>query len=379
MSGFYVHIPFCARRCPYCDFAIHIGAKADFRAAYLDALQREISASESETVINSIFFGGGTPTELGSAELSDLLQLIFDNFNIAPDAEISIEANPENLTKEKLQALRVAGFNRLSLGAQSFDQSALQMLGRRHAPSEIEAVIERARGLNWPQISIDLIYAVPGQSRADWQNTLHRALQLKLEHISCYALTIESGTPFARRVAQGRLLPLEDDAQAEFMRDAMDILSEAGLERYEVSNYARPGYESRHNLNYWRGGDYLAVGCGAHGHYKGHRFWNERSAPLYVKKMQGGTARAGEEFLTVEERFDEIVALGLRLREGINLENATRLLDFDVRGALQSSNAWPFLLEEGILQQQQSENSTILRLNSKFWPVADAVAARLLT
>lgn len=383
MLGFYIHIPFCARQCPYCDFAIHVGADAAFRAAYIKVLRCEIANAlreqkehEPQSQLTSIYLGGGTPTELDEADLAGLLQLISGHIEIAPQAEITIEANPENLTLEKLKLLRRAGFNRLSLGAQSFEESALQILGRRHAAADIERVVAQAREANWPHVSLDLIYAVPGQSRAAWQQTLQRAVQLQLDHISCYSLTIESGTPFARRVEKGRLVPVEDDIQADFMSDAMEILGEAGLLRYEVSNYARRGAESQHNLNYWRGGNYLAAGCGAHGHRVGHRYWNERSATLYIQQMQfGGTARQGEEFLTPSERLSELVLLGLRLREGLNLNRAAQLLNFDVRSALSQSRAWKMLISQGILHEENG----FLHLNPVAWPVADGVAARLLS
>lgn len=383
MLGFYVHIPFCARRCPYCDFAIDIGSKADFRAAYVQALRQEIEFAIAEqkkhdanSVLSSIYCGGGTPTELHEDTLAGLLQLIFENISVAPHAEITIEANPENLSFEKLKALRAAGFNRLSLGAQSFDDNALHLLGRRHGPRDIERVVEQARAAEWPQISVDLIYAVPGQNRDAWQKTLRRAVDLQLDHISCYSLTIESGTPFARRVEKGRLVPVEDDLQADFMSDAMEILCSAGISRYEVSNYARCGCESQHNLNYWRGGDYLAAGCGAHGHRAGHRWWNERNAQSYTLKMQqNGSARVGEEFLSASERLSELVLLGLRLREGLNLQAARELLNFDVAAALHGAKAWPFLTAQGVLR----EENQVLYLNPQSWPVADAVAVQLLS
>ncbi|HEY0073710.1 MAG TPA: radical SAM family heme chaperone HemW [Abditibacteriaceae bacterium] len=383
MLGFYVHIPFCARRCPYCDFAIHVGADVSFRAAYVEALRSEIEIAlrkqqtlDTESEISSIFFGGGTPTELEVSDLSGLLNLIGERGKIAEDAEITIEANPENLTLEKLRTLRQAGFNRLSLGAQSFEEKSLKMLGRRHTPHDVETTINQAREAGWRQVSLDLIYAVPGQSRQSWQSTLHQAAQLKLQHISCYALTIESGTPFARRVEKGRLIPVEDDKQADYMSDAHEVLSAAGLARYEVSNYAQAGCESRHNLNYWLGGNYLAVGCGAHGHRVGHRWWNERDTRRYTQMMQEtGSARIGEEWLTPEDRWNELVLLGLRLREGLDLNAASQKLNFDAYELLHSSTTWPVLKSEGILR----EEAGILHLNPAFWSVADAVVARLLS
>ncbi len=383
MLGFYVHIPFCARRCPYCDFAIQIGGGEAGRAQYAAALRceiegvlREQSALEPERAVTSIFFGGGTPTELEAEELNAILKTIFDGIGVAPDAEITIEANPENLSEEKLMKLRAAGFNRLSLGAQSFDAVALKTLGRVHAPQDIESVIALARRAGWQNVSLDLIYAVPGQSRASWQDTLRCAADLSIEHVSCYSLTIEPQTAFARRAASGKIVPLHDDAQSELMDDAEAILGAAGVVRYEVSNYARRGFESRHNLNYWLGGDYLACGNGAHGHRAGHRWWNERAAVRYVEMVNAdGSARGGEEFLTTSERLSEIVVLGLRLRAGFSLEAASCCLNYDVRGALQQSRAWRVLTEQGLLREDKGN----LRLAPTALAVADAIALRLLT
>ncbi len=381
MLGFYVHIPFCARRCPYCDFAVQIGGAA-LRNAYVAALRREIAAtlraqasSEPGRALTSIYFGGGTPTELDDQELSGLLRLICEGIAVAPDAEITIEANPENLSAAKLAALRTAGFNRLSLGAQSFDDTALKTLGRAHTPRDIESVVAAARRTDWRNVSLDLIYAVPGQSRRSWQETLRRAASLDALHVSCYSLTIEPHTAFWRRVEAGKIVPVGDDAQAHLMADAEAILGEAGIVRYEVSNYARPGFESRHNLNYWRGGDYLACGNGAHGHHAGHRWWNERAARRYVALMnERGTARAGEEFLTPRERLCEIVLLGLRLREGFSLGEASRRLNLDARHLLGQGVAWRILTEQGLLREDKGN----LRLAPPALAVADAVAARLL-
>ncbi|MDQ3814592.1 MAG: radical SAM family heme chaperone HemW [Armatimonadota bacterium] len=380
MLGLYVHIPFCARRCPYCNFAIHIGARENFVADYLAMLRRELEAALDEQVayaaaqpLTSIYFGGGTPTSLSAEQLADLLRLIRDRIAVAPDAEISIEANPDGLDEAKLTALCAAGWNRISFGAQSFDDAALKQLGRTHTAAQIEAVFEVARRAGFNNINVDLIFAVPGQSRASWQDTLARATALRPEHLSCYSLTVETGTPFARRVQQGRLIPVENDEQAVLMQDAERILHAAGWRRYEVSNYARPGYECRHNLNYWRGGDYLACGCGAHGHRQGHRWWNERAAPRYVSLIrERGTARVGEEWLTPRERLNEIVLLGLRLSEGFHLDEVSRQLGLDARGEL--NGRLQNLMAHGLLQDAQGT----IRLAPQAVPLADAVAARLL-
>ena len=335
----------------------------------------EHARCDSARPITSIFFGGGTPTELPAAVLGALLGQIRDGTSLAADVEITIEANPENLDEEKLSALREAGFNRLSLGAQSFDAAALKTLGRVHLPDEIDAVVLNARRAGWDNIGLDLIYAVPGSSRDVWRETLRRAAQGEVEHVSCYSLTIEPHTAFARRVEAGKIVPQTDDEQAELMNDADELLGAAGIRRYEVSNYARPGRESLHNLNYWLGGDYLACGNGAHGHRAGHRWWNERAAKKYIDAMrQSGTARAGEEFLTAEQRLAEVVVLGLRLPMGFSLDAASALLGKDVRADLRSRPAWPVLTGEGLLREAKGN----LILAPQALSLADAVTARLL-
>ena len=382
MFGFYLHIPFCARRCPYCDFAIHIGARESFVADYVSALRREIEiAAQNEAgnqrELTSIFFGGGTPTFLDSGVLASLLQLILDNFSVAQNVEITIEANPENLDWEKLEVLRNAGFNRLSLGVQSLDDDALQFLGRVHRAADVEAAVLRAREIGWENISLDLIYAVPNQPLESWKKTLQRSTSLPIQHVSCYSLTIEDDTSFGRRAAKGVLIPIVDDAQADQMQVAQEVLESTGFSRYEISNYARPGRESKHNRNYWNGGDYLAVGCGAHGHQNGTRWWNERDAEKYVALMETpnldfGSARAGQEVLTSRQRLDELVMLGLRTREGFSISEVSAKLGLDARSTLNGA------LTELLAQNWLIESGDVVRLSPHAFPVADAIAAKLL-
>jgi len=378
MPGLYVHVPFCARRCPYCDFAIKVGAPAELVRDYVAALKRELEtvldehARNDGRAIETIFFGGGTPTFLDGEVLAGILKLIFERAEIAPDAEISTEANPDGLTEEKLSVLRRAGWNRISLGAQSFDDEALEKIGRTHRAADIERVVATARGVGFQNISLDLMFALPGQSRASWRETLRRAIDLEPQHLSCYSLTIEDETPFARRVARGQLLPMADDDQADLMNDAEELTGAAGIERYEVSNYARGGFACRHNLNYWRGGDYLAVGCGAHGHRNGHRWWNERDARRYVQLMnKQGSARGGEEFLSPCERLNEIVMLGLRLCDGFSLDETSRKLGFDAARELNGR------LEEMVRNGKVRRNSGVLSCPAL--ALADGVAARLMS
>lgn len=376
--GLYLHVPFCARRCPYCDFAVTPNARPQLVEDYVAALKRELKsvlahhATQDNRPISTVFFGGGTPTELSSAELGGLIQLVRDNANVAHDVEISTEANPENLSAQMLTELRAAGFNRLSLGVQSFDDAALQILGRVHRAADAECVVKNARVAGWENISLDLIYAVPGQSRDSWQNTLQRAFALAPEHLSAYALTIEGETNFARRVGRGDLIPLDDDSHADLMNDVEEAARAAGLRRYEVSNWARAGRECRHNQNYWRGGDYLAAGCGAHGHIDGHRWWNERDTKTYVAHiLNQGAARCDEEWLSPRQRWNEIVMLGVRTREGFSLARS-RTFGFDARA--EWNGALSKLEEQGVVR----EAGGYLVLADEAFAVADAVAARLM-
>ncbi len=383
MSGFYIHVPFCARRCPYCDFAIQVGAAAKLKTDYVAALHRElIAVSNSDEArvlapLRTIFFGGGTPTELAPPTLGALLQSVRDNIEVAPDAEISIEANPENLTEKYLVELRAAGFNRLSMGAQSFDDDVLQRIGRRHASTRIVEAMQAARRAGWDNVSLDLMFALPGQSRASWRETLQRALELSPEHVSCYALTIEEGTPFWKRAARGELPILPDEAQAELMDDAFRLTKSAGIVRYEVSNYARAGRECRHNMNYWRGGDYLAAGCGAHGHFQGKRFWNVRGVTEYAARVLAGkSARDDEENLDAMARLNERVMLGIRLREGFSPDQLARDLNLDVSALLQKP--LETLRAQNLLREWNDERGRVLALCDETFVLADAVAVQLM-
>jgi oxygen-independent coproporphyrinogen-3 oxidase len=382
MLGLYVHIPFCAHRCPYCDFAVLAGRQGDFVATYVATLHAELEsvlgkAQSNECAgreLTSIFFGGGTPTRLDGEVLASLLNTIRVNFPLAAGAEITIEANPEDATLAKLATLFAAGWNRISFGAQSFDASELKFLGRHHDASQIEMAVDTARAAGFENISLDCIYALPKQTLPQWQNTLERIVALNVPHVSCYSLTIEDGTAFKRRVTRGTLHPLADETQAVMMQTAGEFLGRSGLERYEISNYAKVGFRSMHNENYWRGGDYLACGNAAHGHLNGRRWWNERDPKRYVEVFgERGTAVVGDEVLTPRARLDEIAMLGLRRPEGFDLCEASQKLGFDVRQEL--NGALVDLTAAGVLE---IENDRV-RLSAESLPVADAVTSRLLT
>ena len=374
VPGIYVHIPFCARRCPYCDFAVTVNARADFRAAYVAALTRELKSElgQHDAIWETIFFGGGTPTELSAATLNALLGTIRASGKLAPGAEIALEANPENLDLAYLCELKSGGWNRLSLGAQSFSASALERFGRAHSPQRIENVVLWARQAGFDNVSLDLIYGDGFTPLPVWRETLERAVALQVEHLSCYSLTIEPGTHFGHLAARGKLSLPNDDAQADLMDEAARLLGAASLERYEVSNWAKPGFECRHNLNYWRGGNYLAAGCGAHGHWNGRRSWNVREAVTYITRMENGEAREGEETLEARQRLCEIVALGVRMREGFDVDEVGARLDLDARALLRGP--LEALTNAGFLQWSGAR----VRPAPESLAVADGLAARLL-
>ena len=352
-----------------------VNTRASFRAAYVAALTRELQSelATTEAQFDTVFFGGGTPTELPAATLNALLQTIRASGQLAPDAEISLEANPENLDTPYLAELRAGGWNRLSLGAQSFSADALQKFGRAHEPQRIDEVVKAARAAGFGNVSLDLIYGEGFTSRAVWRETLRRAAALEVEHLSCYSLTIEPGTHFGALAARGLLQVPTDDAQADLMDEAAAILGEAAMERYEVSNWARAGFECRHNLNYWRGGDYLAAGCGAHGHWNGRRWWNTRDAKTYIARIESeGHAREGEENLDARQRLSERVALGVRCREGFDLDELQTRLHLDARALL--GEGLEFLTQAGALEREGAR----VRPAPGTMAIADGVALRLL-
>ncbi len=320
--GVYVHIPFCATRCDYCDFATWTD-RAHLIDAYVEAcrtdLDRRFEAAEISEA-SSVFFGGGTPSLLEAADLVSILERI----PLAPGAEVTVECNPDSVDDAKLAAYRAGGVTRLSFGVQSMAPHVLAALGRTHDPANVDRAVAGARAAGFATFNLDLIYGTPGETVADWQATLERALGLEPPHLSAYALTIEPATVLGRAVADGAPAPVDDD-QATKYEIADDLLSASGLPWYEVSNWARPGHECRHNLHTWRAGSYLAIGCAAHGHRDGHRWWSVRTPERYVERVRSGAdPTAGAEHLDVEARAEEALALALRTRAGAVLPHAAR-------------------------------------------------------
>ncbi len=315
--GVYVHIPFCSHRCDYCDFATWTD-RVHLVQSYVDAcatdLRRRVERGDL-TSASSVFFGGGTPSLLTSQQLAAILHEI----PVDSGAEISVECNPDSVDQAKLDGYAASGVNRLSLGVQSMRPHVLRALGRTHDPDNVAKAVAMARASGFRRLNVDLIYGTPGESLADWDATLREALALAPDHISAYALTVEPGTPLGLMVAQGTRRAPDDDDQADKYILTDEVLEDAGLSWYEISNWARPGQECRHNELYWRGGEYLGIGCAAHGHTAGRRWWNVRTPERYIARVTAGESpEAGAEVIDERVRAEEELALGLRTRRGVS-------------------------------------------------------------
>lgn len=314
--GLYVHIPFCAAKCSYCDFysLAHREDRMDDYCAALTAHLREVAPRMQGQQADTVYFGGGTPSYLGAKRLTALLKTIRKGYALTADAEITLEANPDSAGDAKaLKALRKAGFNRLSLGVQAMDDEMLRSIGRIHTARQVKEAVSAGRKAGFDNISIDLIYGLPGQTMTHWQNTLTDAIALGPEHISCYGLKLEEGTPLWQR-RQEADLP-DDDAQADMYLWAVEALAAAGYGQYEISNFARPGRESRHNLRYWRMAPYAGFGPGAHSDFGNLRFAYRRDLEGYIA---GDMALSEREEIQPRERCMEYIMLSLRTAAGIS-------------------------------------------------------------
>jgi len=294
MTALYLHIPFCRHRCSYCDFNTYTTI-GDLQEPYVAALAREIewvgAAAPARSPVETIFFGGGTPSLLTPAQVGALLAAARRAFDLAPDAEITMEANPETIDDEWPAAVRALGVNRLSFGVQSADAGELALLGREHDFATAVRAVEMARAAGFDNLNLDLIYGLPGQSVADWERTLAAVLPLGVEHISLYCLTIEPGTPMERWLHNGTIMAPDPDTAADQYEAACGAMAAAGYGHYEISNWARPGRECRHNLVYWRNEPYLGLGAGAHGSAGGYRYQVVRQPRAYIKRMTNDELR----------------------------------------------------------------------------------------
>ena len=376
LFGVYVHWPFCMAKCPYCDFNSHVHRGAFDEAAYVEAYTREIAHFAAQTqgrTVQSIFFGGGTPSLMHPRSVEAILEAIATHWSVAPNAEITLEANPTSVEAERFRGYRAAGVNRVSLGVQSLREGPLAELGRRHTVDEAIRAVRLAQSI-FPRSSFDLIYARPKQTLSDWEDELKEALWLAQGHLSLYQLTIEMGTRYFDLWSNGKLKMPDEELSADFYELTQDLTRDAGLPAYEISNHARPGQESIHNLIYWRYGEYAGIGPGAHGRLlidgQRHATAMEKLPFEWQKRVSArGHGMATDDILSWEEEGDELLVMGLRLREGIDPRRFATL-----SGRQISAHQIAELKKIGFVETLPNGN---LRVTDKGWPVLDAVVADL--
>jgi len=323
-AGLYLHFPFCNIRCGYCDF-FTVTKKPDLIPAYLEALmtEAEIYAKDSawqSRPFSTIFFGGGTPSLLQLGQISSLLNHFQKQFNFCPEVEITLETNPNTVNREKLASFLSAGINRLSFGVQSFHTHELNFLDRDHSQNHSLSAFENARQVGFENISVDLIHSLPGQSMQDWRYNLKRTIAIAPEHISAYCLTYEEGTPLSVLKQKGKFKPAAEERQREIQLTTIDFLEKSGYPQYEISNFAKPGFESQHNQKYWDGSPYLGLGPSSHSYAVNQRWWNIANLNGYIKSLKNNILPVQEmETLTSEAFSFEKIYLGLRQMQGVNL------------------------------------------------------------
>ena len=329
--SFYIHIPYCVKRCGYCDFNTYTPSELmgpDLESVsknYISAVLKEIELAQ-KTVgaaeVPSIFFGGGTPSLMPAAELARVIQEIRDRFELSPDIEITIEVNPDSVSLDFLEKMRQAGANRISMGMQSAVPHVLKVLDRTHNPENVSTAVEKARKAGFEHVSVDLIYGAPGESVSDWQQSVTSALQLPIDHISAYALIIEKGTKLAAQISRGEVQMPPDEETAEKYLIADSAFEAAGFNWYELSNWSKPGGQCRHNIAYWNGSMWWGVGPGAHSYFDNRRWWNVKHPATYQQKINAGESPVqSEEILSEENLADEYLMLQIRRREGIPHRN----------------------------------------------------------
>jgi oxygen-independent coproporphyrinogen III oxidase len=360
----YLHVPFCARRCSYCDFAIAVRRDVP-SAAYTDATLREWGGWQNHEIwaespgVESVYFGGGTPSRLEPGAIARILQRIAADRAVAPGAEVTLEANPDDVTREAARGWRAAGVSRVSLGAQSFDPAVLGWMHRTHSAEQIGTAVATLRNAGIAELSLDLIFGLPAALGRNWRADLDQGLALRPDHLSLYGLTIEDHTPLARWTARGEVAPVDEDRYAAEFLQADAVMRQAGYEHYEVSNYALPGRQARHNSAYWRRAPFIGIGPSAHSGWGANRRWNLREWAAYERAMSAGESPvAGNERLDEEAVELEELYLGLRTREGISRDRLPR----------HTAEAW---IDAG----WAAESGGTVRLTPEGWLRLDALTA----
>ncbi|MDW3208787.1 MAG: radical SAM family heme chaperone HemW [Reichenbachiella sp.] len=373
MAGIYIHIPYCKQACHYCDF--HFSTNLNTKSDLIDAILKEIELQKhyllGET-IETIYFGGGTPSILSTQELSTILQNIYENFSIGENPEITLEANPDDLGQSKLEELKAAGINRLSIGIQSFDNQILSYFNRAHNSQMAINSVWNAKQIGFQNISIDLIFGVPNQSLDALEKDLKQALKLSTPHISIYGLTIEENTVFGKWEKQDKLTPINEDLAAEHLTLIMNTLAASGYEQYEISNFCLPGFESRHNSSYWHRKKYLGLGPAAHSYNGTERQFNHANNIKYIKSLNSNELPISIEKLSIEDQINEMILTQLRLKEGLNHASLKKNFDFEM--LVERKDHIQKFLQMNLLEI----DGNFLRLTSNGKLLADFITEKLI-
>lgn len=374
MAGIYIHIPFCRQACNYCNF--HFSTSLHYKNDFVAALLREIELHSKANYLQSqsietIYFGGGTPSILQIEELEQIMQQLHQYFSVDASAEITLEANPDDVTDEKLQGWKQLGINRLSIGIQSLFEEDLRWMNRAHTAAEAKQVISKARVAGFNSFTVDLIYGTPGLTDEKWLYNLNWVLQQNINHISCYALTVEEKTPLDKQIRHQQKQDVDPEQQSRQFLLLMDHLQQAGFEHYEISNFAKPGYRSKHNSSYWKGVHYLGLGPSAHSFNGSSRQWNIANNQLYIQSLKRETLAFEREELTTTQQLNEYIMTSLRLMEGTDLDYISQQFGNDKSTELKTASS--AFEDKGLLTV--TNNHLILTKEGKLF--ADAIASDL--
>lgn len=372
MSGIYIHIPFCKQACHYCDF--HFSTSIKTKGNILQSITKEIEIQKdylSNNSLSSIYFGGGTPSILSAKELQEIINKIKEYHTLDKDIEITLECNPDDLNEEKLKALLAIGINRLSIGIQSFRDEDLTLMNRAHNAMEAHNVVELAKKAGFTNMTIDLIYGIPGLENENWKKNLQKAIELDVPHISSYCLTIEKGTAFGHFVDKGKLKPVDENTASDQYLVMVKMLTEAGYEHYEVSNFSKPGFISRHNSSYWKNKKYLGIGPSAHSFDGNSRQWNIANNVKYIKAIENKALFYEKEILDINTRYNEYILTGLRTYWGIDLGYVFSEFDIDF------SKIYQDYIDQLIKEGDAELNKDIFKLTEKGLLKADGIASEL--
>ena len=371
--GLYLHIPYCLHKCGYCDFNSHPENQEE-SIRYVDALLKELRAySSKKYTVSTVFIGGGTPTILLPSQLKQILDTVQQNFNLTSDCEITIEANPATLKLQTLQEIRTAGYNRISIGVQSFDEKELKLLERVHTEGEIHSTIQQARSAQFENLSIDLMFALPHQTTEKWCSHLNQAIAKNPDHLSTYNLTIEPTTSFFKLHKKGKLCLPHEDIQLEMYKTTIQTLEDAGYQQYEISNFSKPGMESRHNINYWNNGEYLGMGAGASSYLNGERFKNTNLPSNYIREIG-----AKENAIETRERLEPMQAMGETLMLGLRLLKGISIDVFENRFQVSFQKVYGKILEPLLNQELITFNQNRIALSRKGLFLADSVILKFI-